>query len=308
MILALSILLCFPVMAQLPVWNPPVFQTLKPGYPVKIAVESMPITESAPSASLGFALADRIAVSFKPMEPKLILLAIQSADSEKADVIAESISAKFSRAIVVGLTVEESFTHRQDDSQEQVSALILAGGDLKFSAVLADENTVLAENSAWNNPFNISEYFYQTLLQTTQDKAIFILSSFDKQKSEEIEKSFLTKIEKRVPVFTLQCGGKKPGIYFNGRKSGSACAAFAMAGNIALTKVNISDTKAEELTSALNSMEEKGVQPFAVIACLPPELKSQQIKPAIQNQTGKLTPIWGVSSADSGVTILFSPD
>ena len=141
LVLCASILFfCFGAksFAQTPPWDPPIFERQGLGKPVRFAVESIPVSSVGPAQTLGAAIADRIAFSFKKTEPKLIILSVPVPVTSKIERIVQTVTDRFPRAVVVGLSSEANFTNRLENAQSAISAWAVSGGNIKISAALAD--------------------------------------------------------------------------------------------------------------------------------------------------------------------------
>lgn len=287
-------------LAQNPPWNPPVFDTLAAGRCVKLSVESIPVSNSGNAVALGAALADRIALTFKKTEPKLILLSVSAPITTKMDAIVQTVSARFPRAVALGFSTESNFTHRFDN-QSLVSAWVVGGGDLKISAVLADPDLESFDSDA-----SYAQYIYQSLLRTTHDKALLLLSAFPARKTNGAVRE-LSKLEgTRVPIVVLAASGAQPTLYFSGRRCRNALAAVTISGTLTVDVVPVSDVQAASLAKKITELDEASMACEAAIVCPPKSSDCNEFKKSIQKHIGKLTPVLGASANDSGQVILFS--
>lgn len=303
-------LLCFSILffclascadAQSPPWNPPVFDALPAGRSLKLTVESIPIASSGNAAALGDALADRIALTFKKTEPKLILLSVSAPITTRTDAIVQAVSARFPNAIVLGISADVNFTHRFDNDQPIVSAWTVGGGDLKLSVVLADPDL-----ESFDSDSSYAQCVHQRLLKTTHDKALFLLSAFPARKTNGIVRE-LAKLEgSRVPLVVLAASGAQPTIYFAGRRCRNALAAVVVSGTIAIDVAPVSDVQTKALADKKSALEEAGLACEAAIVCPPKSSNCSEFKKTIQKHIGKLTPMLGLTANDSGQAILFS--
>ena len=300
---AFVLLFCFSVKAsaQNPPWNPPAFETLGAGRCLKLSVESIPLSSAGNPASLGNALADRIALTFKKTEPKLILLSVSSPVTTRTDTVVQTVSRRFPRAIVTGFSTEANFTHRVDSGQPIASAWVIGGGNLKISAVLADPDL-----ESFDSPQSYAQYVHQNLLRTTHDKALVLLSAFPAQTTNGAVRE-LSKLEgSRVPIVVLAASGAQPTIYFAGRRCRNALAAVTLSGTVAVDVVPVSDVKAAALAKKVTELDEASMACEAAIVCPPKSSDSTTFKKTVQKHIGKLTPVLGASANDSGQAILFS--
>lgn len=303
LVLCASILFfCFGAksFAQTPPWNPPEFETLGSGRSLKLSAESIPVSNVGNAAALGEALSDRIAFTFKKAEPKLILLSLSAPITTRTDTIVQTVSNRFPRAVVVGLSSEANFTHRLDN-QQLASAWVVGGGNLKISAVLADPDL-----ESFDTPQSYALYVHQSLLRTTRDKSLFLLSAFPAQKTNGVVRE-LSKLEgTRVPIIVLAASGAQPTIYFAGRRCRNALAAVTLSGSIAIDVVPVSDVSATALSKKITDLDEASMACEAAIVCPPKSSDCVTFKKAVQKHVGKLTPVLGLSANDSGQAILFS--
>ena len=294
---------CFSLQAfaQNPPWNPPVFDALTAGRSLKLSVESIPISSTGNAAALGEALSDRIALSFKKTEPKLILLSVSAPITTRTDAIVQAVSARFPRAVVLGISAETNFSHRLDNDQQIASAWVVGGGDLKISAVLADPDL-----ESFDSDSSYAQYVHQSLLRTTRDKATFLLSAFPAQKTNRIVRELSTLEGSRVPLVVLAASGNQPTLYFAGRRCRNALAAVTLSGSIAVDVVPVSDNQAKALADKKTALEEVGLAIESAIVCPAKSSDCNEFKKSIQKHIGKLTPVLGLSANDSGQAILFS--
>lgn len=286
--------------AQNPPWNPPAFDTLSAGRCLKLSVESIPIASSGNAAALGEALSDRIAFTFKKTEPKLILLSVSSPITTRTDTIVQTVSERFPRAIVIGLSSETNFTHRLDN-QPLASAWVVGGGNLKISAVLADPDL-----ESFDSPQSYAQYIHQNLLRTTHDKAMFLISAFPAQKTNSSVRELLKLEGTRVPIIVLAASGAQPTIYFAGRRCRNALAAVTLSGAIAVDVIPVPDASAPALAKKITDLDEASMACEAAIVCPPKSIDCTAFKKTVQKHIGKLTPVLGTSANDSGQAILFS--
>lgn len=289
------------VEAQTPSWNPPVFNTVVTGRCLKQSVESIPFSSSGNAAALGEALADRIALTFKKTEPKLILLSISVPVTTRTDTVVQAVSTRFPNAIVLGISADVNFTHRLDSDQPIVSAWVVGGGDVKISSVLADPDL-----ESFDSDSSYAQYVCQSLLRTTRDKALFLLSAFPAQKTNQIVRELSALEGSRIPVVVLAASGNQPTIYFAGRRCRNALAAVTLSGSIAVDVVPVSDLSAKALADKKTALEESGLACESAIVCPPKSSDSNEFKKSIQKHIGKLTPVLGLSANNSGQAILFS--
>lgn len=304
LVLCVSILFfCFSLQtfAQNPPWNPPVFDALTAGRSLKLSVESIPISSTGNVAALGEALSDRIALTFKKTEPKLILLSISAPVTTRTDTVVQAVSTRFSNAIVLGISADVNFTHRLDSDQPIVSAWVVGGGDLKISAVLADPDL-----ESFDSDSSYAQYVHQSLLRTTRDKSTFLLSAFPAQKTNRIVRELSTLESSRVPLVVLAASGNQPTLYFAGRRCRNALAAITVSGSIAVDVVPVSDNQAKVLADKKTALEEVGLAIESAIVCPSKSSDCNEFKKSIQKHIGKLTPVLGLSANDSGQAILFS--
>ena len=300
---AFVLIFCFSgkAFAQNPPWNSPAFETLSAGRCLKLSVESIPLSSAGAPVSLGNALADRIAFTFKKTEPKLILLSISSPVTTRTDTVVQTVSRRFRRAIVTGFSTEANFTHRVDSGQPIASAWVVGGGNLKISAVLADPDL-----ESFGSPQSYAQYVHQNLLRTTHDKALVLLSAFPAQTTNGAVRE-LSKLEgSRVPIVVLAASGAQPTIYFAGRRCRNAMAAVTLSGTIAVDVVPVSDVPADVLAKKITELDEASMACEAAIVCPPKSSDSSTFKKTVQKHIGKLTPVLGASANDSGQAILFS--
>lgn len=304
MVLCLSILffcLASCASAQNPPWNPPVFDAIPSGRSLKLSVESIPIASSGNAAALGDALADRIALTFKKTEPKLILLSLSAPITTRTDSIVQAVSARFSNAIVLGISADVNFTHRLDNDQPLASAWVVGGGNLKVSAILADPDL-----ESFDSELSYAQCIHQNLLKTTHDKALFLLSAFPARKTNGIVREVAKLEGSRIPIVVLAASGAQPTIYFAGRRCRNVFAAFVVSGTIAIDVVPVSDVQAKALADKKTALEEAGLACEAAIVCPTKSSDCNEFKKSIQKHIGKLTPVLGASANDSGQAILFS--
>ena len=287
--------------AQNPPWNPPVFETLGSGRCLKLSVESIPVASSGNAAALGEALSDRIALTFKKTEPKLILLSVSAPITTRTDAVVQAVSDRFSRAVVIGFSSETNFTHRLDNGQPIVSAWVVGGGDVKISAVLADPDL-----ESFDSPQSYAQFVHENLLRTTHDKALFLLSALPAQKTNSAVRE-LSKLEgSRVPIAVLAASGNQPTIYFAGRRCRSSLAAITLSGAIVVDVVPVPDASAAALAKKITALDEASMACEAAIVCPPKSSDCTAFKKTVQKHVGKLTPVLGASANDSGQAILFS--
>ncbi len=289
------------VEAQNPPWDPPVFEAVPAGRCLKLSVESIPISSSRNAAALGDALSDRIALTFKKTEPKLILLSVSAPITTRTDAIVQAVSARFTQAVVLGISAGVNFTHRLDNDQPIVSAWVVGGGDLKLSVVLADPDL-----DSFDSDSSYAQYVHESLLRTTRDKALFLLSAFPAQKTNRIVRELSALEGSRVPLVVLAASGNQPTIYFAGRRCRNALAAVTLSGSAVVDVVPVSDLQAKALADKKTILEEAGLACEAAIVCPPKSSDCTAFKKSIQKHIGKLTPVLGLSANDSGQAILFS--
>lgn len=303
-------LLCFSILffcltsiaaAQNPPWNPPVFDSLPAGRSLKFTVESIPIASSGNAAALGDALADRIALTFKKTEPKLILMSVSAPITTRTDAIVQAVSTRFSNAIVLGISADVNFTHRLDNDQPIASAWVVGGGNLKMSAILADPDL-----EPFDSESSYAQCVHERLLKTTHDKALFLLSAFPARKTNSIVRELAKLENSRIPVVVLAASGAQPTIYFAGRRCRNALAAFVVSGTVAIDVVPVTDVQAKALADKKTALEEAGLACEAAIVCPPQSSDCTTFKKSIQKHIGKLTPVLGASANDSGQAVLFS--
>ncbi len=274
----------FILQAQPPVWNPPAFSAIKSGYPFKLSVQFIPVDNNSKIEALANALADRIKAQIKAVEPKLILLGICISDTNKSDEFVSTFTRRFPRSIVLGITGTSVLSQNSPDSTEAVSALIVYGGDVKFSAVVESDT------------FNIGE----TILQTTQDKALLLLSGAEKNTLNKITAELNAQINKRVPIITIPGASEKASsVYFAGRRYDSACAAVMISGDTQLTSMKITGEQFDELVQLRQSQTDNQLDIEAVLALVPLQANIQQYKKRLQEEVGKLTPLWVLQGAFS---------
>ncbi|MBR0238756.1 MAG: hypothetical protein IJQ39_11745 [Thermoguttaceae bacterium] len=307
---ASGMVLCFSILffclascadAQSPPWNPPVFDALPAGRSLKLTVESIPIAPSGSAVALGDALADRVALTLKKTEPKLILLSVSAPITTRTDAIVQAVSARFPNAIVLGISADVNFTHRLDNDQPIASAWVVGGGNLKVSAILADPDL-----EPFDSESSYAHSVHDRLLKTTHDKALFLLSAFPARKTNGVVRE-LAKLEgSRVPVVVLAASGAQPTIYFAGRRCRNALAAFVVSGTVAIDVVPVANVQAKALADKKTALEEAGLACEAAIVCPPKSSDCTTFKKTIQKHIGKLTPVLGASANDSGQAILFS--
>lgn len=291
-------------------WDPPIFERQGLGKPVRFAVESIPVSSVGPAQTLGAAIADRIAFSFKKTEPKLIILSVPVPVTSKIERIVQTVTDRFPRAVVVGLSSEANFTNRLENAQSAISAWAVSGGNIKISAALAD-----MELDEFDSPRDVANYLHQTVLKTKLDKAYLVLSALDSTQTDEIVTELSSKEDNRIPVIAMTAPGTHPALFFASRRIQNGCAIISIAGSVSIDALAIQDGSVKPLSEKKNALEESNVYCQCALVCLPAVSDVSAVKNEIQKSLGKLTPFLvrgSQNAADrsspppAGTAILFS--